>query len=373
LPAPLRLVLLAHPEQARVGSLQAALAAAGQPAARLVSWRDWLDTPDILTSHLAAHGGPTWLKVEAPGEIAGSHDLLLRQGALAAGVAPPAPLLRGELAHGALAHVGLQSAMNRLRAQLADHPEVRCFNPPKDILAMADKWLCQQTLQSHGVPVPPQLGEIDGFESLTEKLRQTGQRRVFVKPRYGSSAAGVVALESDGRGRYRATTSVEMVETDGQAPRLFNSLRVRRYVGPQVSRLIDALAPHAPYLEQWVPKPRIGTRSFDLRVLTLAGQACHRVARLAPHPLTNLHLGNQRGAVEDCLDADDQARLAATAASAAACFPDSLMAGVDIIVSRGRAHVLEMNACGDWLPRLNWLGRSVHQAEIALMERLGHG
>ncbi|MFZ2268105.1 MAG: STM4014 family protein [Azonexus sp.] len=369
---PLRLVLLAHPGLPRVDSLQAALAAAGHQAASVVAWQDWLRNPDCLLPHLSSSSGdPVWLKLEAPGEAPGCLDQLLDLSARAAGLAPPAPLLPGELAHGALGHAGFQAALHGLQAQLAAHPAVRCFNPPADILAMADKLACQQTLQAAGVPVPPLLGAISSFEELVEKLRQTGRRRVFVKPRYGSSAAGVVALESDGHGRYRATSSVEMVDTDDPAsPRLFNSLRIRRYAGPQLPRLIDALAPHAPYLEQWVPKPRLGRHSFDLRVLTLARQACHRVARLAPHPLTNLHLGNQRGAVEDCLDPAAQSQLASAAASAAACFPDSLMAGVDIIVNRGRAHVLEMNACGDWLPRLSWQGQTVHQAEIALMEQL---
>lgn len=372
--APLRLVLLAHPDLPRVISLQTALAAAGLPPARVVAWRDWLSNPACLAPHLAGSGQRIWLKIEAPGEAPGSLDRLLQQGALTANQPPPPPLLPGELALGVLSHAGLKAALTELQAQLAAHPAVRCFNPPADILAMTDKLHCQQTLQAAGVPVPPLLGAISSFEELVEKLRQTGRRRVFVKPRYGSSAAGVVALESDGRGRYRATTSVEMLETGTRAlPRLFNSLRIRRYAGPQIPRLIDALAPHAPYLEQWVPKPRLGKRSFDLRVLTLAQQACHRVARLAPHPLTNLHLGNQRGVVEDCLNADDQALLATTATRAAACFPDSLMAGIDIIVNRGRAHVLEMNACGDWLPRLSWQGRSVHQAEIDLMETLSHG
>jgi hypothetical protein len=366
-------VLLAHPGQPRVESFQAALAAAGHAPATVVAWRDWLNEPDCLTPHLTSTRHPIWLKLEAPGEVPDGMDQLLRQGALAYGLPYPPPLLRGELAHGVLGHQGLRTALSGLEAQLTAHPKARCFNPPKDILAMADKLRCQQTLLAGGVPVPPLHGEIDSFEALAEKLRQSGLRRVFVKPRYGSSAAGVVALESDGHGRFRATTSVEMVETGNRGSlRLFNSLRIRRYAGLQVVRLIDALAPHAPYVEQWIPKPRLGQRCFDLRVLTLAQRACHRVARLASHPLTNLHLGNQRGEVEDCLDAAGQAQLDSTAARAAACFPDSLMAGVDIIVGRGRAHVLEMNGCGDWLPRLSWQGQTVHQAEIALMENLGH-
>jgi hypothetical protein len=55
-----------------------------------------------------------------------------------------------------------------------------------------------------------------------------------------------------------------------------------------------------------MPKAGIDGRTFDLRVLVIAGRARHAVARLSRGPMTNLHLLNERG---------DPARVARIAAS----------------------------------------------------------
>jgi hypothetical protein len=180
-----------------------------------------------------------------------------------------------------------------------------------------------------------------------------------VKPAHGSSASGVVALTLAGPGRIKATTSVETAP-DG---RLFNSLRVRHYVSEsEVAALVDALAPDGIHVERWLPKASQGGRAADLRVVVVAGRATHAVVRTSRHPMTNLHLGGVRGD----LDAAREAIRAAggsfdhaleAAERAAACFPGTLCAGVDVLPSTGwrRFTVGEVNAFGDLLPRLTGL------------------
>jgi hypothetical protein len=51
------------------------------------------------------------------------------------------------------------------------------------------------------------------------------------------------------------------------------------------------------------------------------------------------------------------------AEKAAACFPDSLYAGVDVLVdNRHQPHIGEINAFGDLLPRLIHRGESAYAA-----------
>ncbi|MBB5016849.1 glutathione synthase/RimK-type ligase-like ATP-grasp enzyme [Chitinivorax tropicus] len=356
----MRWVLLANPAHPRVASLQAALAEAGLPLAQVVSYQDWLSRPATLWQALDS---PCILKLEAPGEHAWVQDHLIATGAALQGAARPAALAHGELAHQAWWFSGFQHHLHGLDQALQARPWVRCLNPPTTVLAMCDKWACQQALAASGLSVPDQLGLVGGFAQLQAQMLQQGLRRVFVKPRYGSSASGVVALAHDGRSRWVATTSVEMT----LAGRLFNSLKIRRYHDQAVVTLIDALAPNALYAEAWVPKPQAGGGRFDVRVLCLGQSPLHRVARVSRSPLTNLHLGNQRRAVEDCLDAPRVAALERVASQAAGCFPDAWLAGVDLIVGARQCHVLEVNAFGDWLPRLTWQGQTVHQAEVALL------
>ncbi|MGW4243898.1 STM4014 family protein, partial [Nocardia sp. NPDC004722] len=186
--------------------------------------------------------------------------------------------------------------------------------------------------------------------------------RVFVKLAHGSSASGVLAVETAGGGRVQATTSVHR-EPDG---RLFNSLRVRKYgTESEVAVLVDALAPDGLHVERWLPKASQSGRSADLRVVVIGGRATHAVVRTGRSPMTNLHLGGARGDLT-------AARAAITAAGgsweealgiceqAAACFPGFSRVGVDLLPGTGwrRFTVGEVNAFGDLLPRLTGLAGS---------------
>lgn len=84
--------------------------------------------------------------------------------------------------------------------------------------------------------------------------------------------------------------------------------------------------------------------------------------------MTNLHLGNRRGDlnevraslgdafVEDCRH---------LAQEAAACFPESLYAGVDVIAPvKGKPVICEINAFGDLLPGIEHRGESTYEAIV---------
>ncbi len=97
------------------------------------------------------------------------------------------------------------------------------------------------------------------------------------------------------------------------------------------------------------------------------------MARTSAGPITNLHLGNQRG----CVDAV-RARLGeetwratrAVAAAAASAYPRCLQLGVDLLVARGSGtpYVVEVNAFGDLLPGVLWQGVDAYEAQLAALE-----
>ncbi len=87
---------------------------------------------------------------------------------------------------------------------------------------------------------------------------------------------------------------------------------------------------------------------FDLRVVTVAGVPTHAVARVSRVPMTNLHLGGQAGrSGGDPVAAGERWDEAMdVCARTAACFPGSLMTGVDLMIGadwRSMA-VAEVNA-----------------------------
>ncbi len=384
------LSVVGNPENRRVALFRAAVIRAGLPEPRVFGWRE------VLLSG-AVPGPGSVVRIDSPGENAEVDRLLRTLGASASAsvsvsvsdggcsasgesasgggsasggsasgggsVSGGVPVEHGEIAGLAHAHAGFGVALHRIAAGGGD-----LVNQPGDILTMSDKPRCHALLAAAGVPVPPALGPVHDYRGLREAMRAAHWDRVFVKPAHGSSASGVLALATAGR-RIAATTSVEAAP-DG---RLFNNLRVRRYDDePSIAAIVDRLGPDGLHVERWYPKAGLGGRVLDLRVVVTAGRPAHVVVRTSHSPMTNLHLGNARGDVAQVRAAAGERSWAAameTCTQAAACFPGTLHAGVDLMFRAGwRDHaVAEVNAFGDLLPGVLADGQDTYDAQITAL------
>jgi glutathione synthase/RimK-type ligase-like ATP-grasp enzyme len=304
----------------------------------------------------------TVVRVESPGEDA-EVDRLLR------GADRPAE--HGEIVGGRAWYHGFSRALRRI-AEAARGADATLLADPGEILVMFDKAACHARLSAAGVAVPPALPHSPtSWADLRHQLDETGWRRVFVKPRHGSSASGVIAMQLGSGGRLIAETSVEL---DGG--RLFNSLRVRRYRDERdVATIVDRLAPDGLHVERWFPKAGLHGRVVDLRVVMVDGSPSHVVVRGSHTPMTNLHLGGVRGdlaALQARAGGEYDAALA-TCVRVAASFGGTRQLGVDLMLGADwRSHaVAEVNAFGDLLPGLLVDGRDTYDAQVAaLAERV---
>ncbi|MEU8651930.1 STM4014 family protein [Streptomyces sp. NPDC048737] len=335
-----RFAVVGNPENRRVTLFADAVRAAGLPAPRVVAWAE------VLRAGGAEFGPEEIVRIDSPGENA-DVDRLLR------GTADPT-----RVEGSARWYAGFTAALAGLRGGIR-------LDDPDDLPVLFDKRRCHAVLDAAGVPVPasptsgPAAAPVRGWDDVRALMREHRMPRLFVKPAHGSSASGVLAVETGGPGRIRATTSVELT-SDG---RLFNSLRVRRYHDERdIAAVVDALAPDGLHLERWLPKASQQGRAADLRVVVVAGRATHAVVRTSRSPLTNLHLGGSRGDLEAARQAVAAAGarwsdLLGVCERAAACFPRTLCVGVDLLpaVDWRRAAVGEVNAFGDLLPRLTGL------------------
>ncbi|MEU3791158.1 STM4014 family protein [Streptomyces fructofermentans] len=345
-------VVVANGDNRRVSLFSAAAEAAGQGTPRVVEWAD------VLREGGHAFADHEIVRLDSPGESA-EVDALLR------GVADPT-----RVEGSARWYARFLDAVSSLRGG-------RRLDDPADLAVMFDKRLCHERLALSGVPVPPSptsgaVSAVRDWADVRALMREAGLQRAFVKLAHGSSASGVLAIETTASGRIRATTSVERAE-DG---RLHNSLRVRRYTEEgEIAAIVDALAPDGLHIERWLPKASLGARSADLRVVVVAGRATHAVVRTSRSPLTNLHLGGTRGdlAAVRALAGDRWAAAIETCERASACFPGTLCVGVDLLPAVGwrRFAVGEVNAFGDLLPRLTGLpgsgaeGLDTYAAQVA--------
>ena len=375
-----RFVVVGNPENRRVTLFQAALARAEAAPARVVSWIDLLTGRDALER--AVTEGAI-VRFESPGEDFAVEREILAIGAgvadegeapqIAAEAARQLPEDRGLILHPRQWYLGFREALRRCARALDACPPHARLNDPFEIAVMFDKRLCHAACEQGGVPVPRALGPVRSYDELRARMEERGIRRVFVKLSCGSSASGVVALQVRAAG-VEARTSVELVRRDG-AIQLYNALRLRRYTeGADVRAVVDRLAAEGVHVEEWIPKAAVGGRTFDLRVVVIAGAARHVVVRTSPGPITNLHLGNRRGDVAEAREhagADRWTAALRAAEQAALLFPGARYAGVDLVIASSlRRHaVLEINAFGDLLPGVLDGGKDTYAAEIAACSR----
>ncbi|MFF8675335.1 STM4014 family protein [Streptomyces sp. NPDC015242] len=335
-----RFAVVGNPDNRRVTLFAEAVRAAGLPAPRVVPW------PEVLRAGGAEFDDGEIVRIDSPGENT-AVDRLLR------GVEDPT-----RVEGSARWYAGFTAALRTLRGGIR-------LDDPDDLAVLFDKRRCHAVLDAAGVPVPasptsgPGAAPVRGWDDVRTLMREHRMPRLFVKLAHGSSASGVLAVESAGGGRIRATTSVE-IGADG---RLFNSLKVRRYEREgDIAAIVDTLAPDGLHLERWLPKASQQGRVADLRVVVVAGRATHAVVRTSRWPLTNLHLGGSRGDLDTARRAVEAAGarwtdLLDACERAAACFPRTLCVGVDLLPAVGwrRTAVGEVNAFGDLLPRLTGL------------------
>lgn len=351
-----RFAVVGNPENRRVSLFADAVRAAGLPGPRVVAWTD------VLREGGADFAPDEIVRIDSPGENA-EVDRMLR------GTADPT-----RVEGSARWYAGFRAALRTLRGGIR-------LDDPGDLAVLFDKRACHAVLDAAGVPVPvsptsgPDGAPVRGWDDVRALMREHRMPRLFVKPAHGSSASGVLAVETGAGGRIRATTSVELT-ADGS---LHNSLRVRRYDSERdIAVIVDALAPDGLHLERWVPKASQRGRSADLRVVVVAGRATHAVVRTSRTPLTNLHLGGSRGDLASVREAVEAAGarwldVLEVCERAASCFPRTLCVGVDLLPAVGwrRVFVGEVNAFGDLLPRLTGLpgsgaeGQDTYAAQVA--------
>ncbi|MFD3817284.1 STM4014 family protein [Streptomyces rubiginosohelvolus] len=356
-----RFAVVGNPDNRRVAFFEEAVRSAGLPAARVVPWLQ------VLRGDAEFAPGES-VRIDSPGEDA-EVDRLLR------GVDDPT---RVEGSARWYAHF---TAAVETVAGAASAAGAEVLGSPTDIAVLFDKRLCHGLLDRAGVPVPasptsgPAGAPVRGWSDVRELLREHRMPRAFVKLAHGSSASGVLAVETAGPGRVRASTSVER-DASG---RLFNSLRVRRYISErEVGAVTDALAPDGLHIERWLPKASQRGRAADLRIVVVDGRATHAVVRTSTSPMTNLHLGGARGDLDEVRSAVAAAGgcwrdALAMCERAAACFPGTPCVGVDLLPTAGwrRFAVGEVNAFGDLLPGLTGLpgsgaeGLDTYAAQVA--------
>lgn len=362
-------VIIGSTQDRRVQGFQQALAAAGCAPATVVDYlSDWRTIlPALLTPD-------TYLRIESPGSQLPVVRQLMQTGRDAAEAAgftvcshshiDNAQLERGEFIAPHQFYFGLAQRLNELQALLDHHPISGCLNHIPDIMTFFDKQATHQTLAQHSTPVPRGLYEVQNYTQLREQMQQAGLRQVFIKTRFGSAAAGIIALKTAGP-KVLAQTTIETA-----SGRLFNTRRLRQLnQETEIATRVDTLCHWGVHCEDWLPKVRVDDMNSDCRLIVVNGKPDFAVLRKSHTPITNLHLLNERATIEQLIDTlpdNSWQRVLNTAKRLAALFPRSFHFAPDIAVHQNRIDhsVLEINAFGDFIQTIQHQGMNSYAWEL---------
>ena len=380
------IILLAGHNDPRTKLFQAALSKARLSPATVISYCELAESFEHLQS--CASGSQALLRIESSGSDLQALQVILEIGAdvlqnesshyfWSKQQIGEAIAQRGRLVPSHQYYAGLSQLLASIELQAAKAlPALSYMNPVKDSLLMSDKAACHAYLKANNIPVADALtspqSPIQNYEELRTRMQAQGMTRVFVKLRHGAGAAGIVALETSSS-RVQARTTVECVDT-AEGLVLYNSLKIRRTTNEAAIRaLIDEVCQMQVHVERWIPKAQINGSSVDLRILVIDGEVCHQVLRMSRSPITNLHLLNQRSAVDPLkqkMTEEAWHSLNATCLKVASLFPECNYVALDVLVDISlKSHVvLEVNAFGDFVKGVLHKGMNPYECEIQALQ-----
>ncbi|BAY10068.1 STM4014 family protein [Calothrix sp. NIES-2098] len=376
----LNFILIANSENRRVGFLQQALTHFNLPPATVVDYADLISGKQTLEQFNAPN---TIIRFDSPEKNFDIDKAIIAAGfnvsdngehqRITPGEAMKLEFDKGRILYPRQWYLGWRYLLQTWETQLTLF-QGYFMNHPQDIAVMFDKPACHARFSAYNIPVPRSLGKIHNYEHLREQMQTQGIERVFVKLSHGSAASGVIAYRANSRFE-SAITTVERVRENGETL-LYNSRKIRHYTHrEEIADIINILTAEGVQVEEWLPKAYLQGCGFDVRVVVINGETQHIVVRLGKSPMTNLHLGNERGDTEEFLakvGAENWEMMKRTCEQAASLFPNSLYCGVDLLILPDwKTHaILEINAFGDLLPGILWNGMDTYTSEIkAILEK----
>ncbi|MCH2207109.1 MAG: STM4014 family protein [Lentisphaerales bacterium] len=356
----MRFIIIGNPENRRVVSYLSALTKNGVEDITLLSYEELLSDK---TKWLTVIEQSCFVKIESPGE---NHLVEQKIISLGLGKKFSEEFNKGLIANQVHWYKGFCLFLDGLAADAKEKP-VHFLNSPADIKLFFNKYECQSFLSKQGINTPKIMGRIYSLDDFHKHMNGSNGH-YFIKPSHSSSASGVMAYRKSGK-RRELTAAIELIK-EGSQTLLYNSLKVHRYEKQSdIEAIIESMAQHNLFYEQWIPKFSQNNRSVDLRIHLVQGQAQHIVVRAGKSYLTNLHLGNERGDLQklkDQIGKEDWRQIIKESEKAAALFTETHYLGLDLVISRKhKPYIIECNAFGDLIPGALFEGKNTYESQIA--------
>jgi hypothetical protein len=224
-------------------------------------------------------------------------------------------------------------------------PNIKFLNTPQSISDVLSKKHCKKVLLQNNINTTSFLNfNIKDYTQLKEAMYANKIYAVFIKPNYGSGAAGVIAY------RYNPVLCKEVMYTSLTAE-LSNTKRIKKYEDKHdIKNIIDKILNSNTIIERWMPKSTYLDYIYDLRVVVQFGKVDFIVCRLSKNPITNLHLNNNALNIKELnLKEEKLEEINNLCIKAVSMFSNLKVAGVDILLTKNelKPYIIEINGQGD--------------------------
>ncbi len=240
--------------------------------------------------------------------------------------------------------------------------KVDFLNNPQAIINTLDKVKNKKLLT--GLRTTPILSStVDSFEILMDFLSTENHSKVFLKPRFGSGAGGIMALRYNRKkGELVAYTTLA-----GNASNIYNTKRINRLTKPvEIAPLANAVFQADALIEEWLLKDSLDNENYDLRIVCQFGKVEHIVVRCSKGAITNLHLNNKARLYND-LDLPHSIKEEIVSQSMLATELSGLQyAGIDVLIERDtrKPYIIEVNGQGDHIYQNIYNGNNIYKKQL---------
>ncbi|MDH6307044.1 glutathione synthase/RimK-type ligase-like ATP-grasp enzyme [Parabacteroides sp. PF5-5] len=246
-------------------------------------------------------------------------------------------------------------------------PSTLFLNEPGRLICSLDKAESKSVLT--GLAVTPLVSStISCFDELMELPDKQKRKGLFIKPRYGSGAGGIMALKQHPKtGELAVYTTLLQSGEDFLNTKQIHHLKCKE----KIARYADMVLGAGVIVEEWLPKDEYKGEKYDLRVVCQFGKVEHIVVRYSKAPITNLHLNNKAGNFEElatnktfynevealCLEALKRSGLH--------------YAGIDVLIERDsqKPYIIEINGQGDHIYQDMYKENNIYKEQLLTIHR----
>lgn len=260
---------------------------------------------------------------------------------------------------------------------LSKHKEIYFLNTPSDILQLLDKSACKKYLNKHNITVTDMITDnVNGYSELRELMLAKKVKSVFVKPLYGSGAAGIIALSLNPVTKKMLAYTAAVLDGD----MLFQQKRIRKITDEkEIEKIVNAITSLDVIVERWYPKADLNGNPFDFRIVWQFGHIEYVVARKSSTPITNLHLNNGAVLLDEILESKESWNngnllkdIEQLCKSAMILYPNTHVAGLDVMLDKksGKPRIIEINGQGDLLYQDIYKDNLIYMNQIIHMDQI---